>query len=746
MTQPKHISHVPDHRKAIALYNFVELPDKLVEAEALPDGDLYHSDRHTGKIECKLTTSSPLYIRCGLTTTQFNDGKESKDNPEFFYTNLDTLKPVLPGSSLRGMLRTLIEIASFAKVDRVSGQNHFFFRAVAADKDDPLKQEYTKYIKNVKAGYLNKRGDRWFIHPVKTVQDTTFAWVKEEYISDLAEFIKMDDAMYLPQYIQVSYRQVKKTKTRYFVEGVSLPSICPTNIGMLVTSGNMKLADDKPTTRRNHCIVFQQSPNPNGLEIDTTAIQHYCDALTDFQKDAPFNKDMGVLEEGRPIFYCQPENGKPVTFFGQSPNFRIPYSSQGNGHAATARDFIPLHLKDPEEKECGIPIVDIAEAIFGFVRGNKRENSDQSRAGRIFVSDAICTSDGNDIWYEEQPIIPQILASPKPTTFQHYLVQPEENQAAKPKLKHYASEGTVIRGHKLYWHKGSRPDFKHPQPQEAQEKQATQITKIKPIKSDVSFKFTIHFENLSNIEIGALLWVLDIAKNDDYRLSLGMGKPLGMGAVKIESTLHLSDREQRYSNLFEGNVWAVGETLKDDPGFASEFENYIAGSFREIPRIQMLLSMLKWKDLPAVSDTRYMEIERDIKKEHLGKPSKPTDKTVNEYKDRFVLPTPLDVRQNDRQHNRNLQTPPNIDTIKPKPKSSDTPKYKEGDTLEAQITNINGTNVTYELPDRTKRTKNKFKQAGSLQVGQNVRVRVVTLKEDGSIKKVEFAGSLSNIA
>ena len=77
---PKHIDKITDpKRKAVAPYNFVELPDKVVEAQALPDGDRYWQEsehqgndqiikisRHTGKIECTLTTSSPLYIRCGL--------------------------------------------------------------------------------------------------------------------------------------------------------------------------------------------------------------------------------------------------------------------------------------------------------------------------------------------------------------------------------------------------------------------------------------------------------------------------------------------------------------------------------------------------------------------------------------------------------------------------------------------------------------------------------------------------------
>jgi hypothetical protein len=56
---PKHLKEVPEDRKAIAPYNFVELPNKVVESEPLPSHDSYDLNRHTGRINCTLTTESP---------------------------------------------------------------------------------------------------------------------------------------------------------------------------------------------------------------------------------------------------------------------------------------------------------------------------------------------------------------------------------------------------------------------------------------------------------------------------------------------------------------------------------------------------------------------------------------------------------------------------------------------------------------------------------------------------------------
>ncbi|WP_375494239.1 TIGR03986 family CRISPR-associated RAMP protein [uncultured Nostoc sp.] len=643
----KHIRKIPNNKRAIAPYNFVELPDKIVAAELETDGKLrdknrYYSDRYTGRIECTLTTYSPLYIRCGLTKKEFECGTEAKNLPDFYYIDPITKKPVLPGSSLRGMLRTLVEIISFSKISSVSDYQRLFFRAVATrTDDDSLAQAYRQYINpnQVKAGYLKRDGDTWKIIAARENNSTSFAWVKEEDLSstDFPELKRFDNSGYLPQDIPVSFQRITKPKGRYIAEDVKIPKQYPLNQGRLVTSGNMKETSDSDSEsiRTYHCVVFAPSPNPNKTYIiDRDAIEHYCNALTEFQqKKPPFDEKLGMLQENRPVFYCQPTKDNIVTLFGHSPNFRIPYSPNGDGKAATVVDFIPKDLRDGS-------IIDIAEAIFGFVRRDKQpEGKEQSRASRISVSDAICLSSANDIFMTQGVITPKILASPKPTTYQHYLVQPEETNAEKSKLKHYASqptEETVIRGHKLYWHKGSNHDIQHPKPNEVKD---TQTTQIKPIKSDVEFQFTIRFENLSRVEIGALMWILNIAQNNDYRLSLGMGKPLGMGAVKIESNLYISKRKARYTQLLNNNSWETAESRDDNPDYQQFFENYIlqelrqTGRFNDIPRIQMLLAMLSWLS-PTASKTRYMEIERE---------QNPLDGEPNEYKNRRVLPTPLDV-------------------------------------------------------------------------------------------------------
>ncbi|MBD2629615.1 TIGR03986 family type III CRISPR-associated RAMP protein [Trichormus variabilis] len=740
---PKHISNVPDHRKAIAPYNFVELPESVVEVspDSLPQQNRYYAqseNRYTGRIECTVTTESPLYIRCGFTQEEFGCGADSKYLPDFFYTNPleKSIKPVIPGSSLRGMLRNLVEIITFSKIDQVADNQRLFFRAVAANpKQDSLGATYKKYIlpQNIEAGYLKKDSEGWYIQPAKKEHDKTFAWVREKDLF-LQDLINFDDNKYKPQYIAVSYRQVaidyNDRAKRLFASDVDTPNTYPQKKGVLVTSGNMKQDNsDKLSPRRNHCLVFdclvfESDSNVEKLRLDERAIEYYRNALTDFQKESPFSKDWGMLNENCfVVFYYPPENGGKVVFFGQSPNFRIPYTHQDNGYAATVANFIPTHLTS-EKENSKIDLIDLADTIFGWVKKNNKKELPENirqRAGRVFVTDAQYQSaDERGIWYKgnfNDTITPQILSEPKPTCFQHYLVQSEKDnpQADKAKLKHYASQPeseTVIRGHKLYWHKGKNHNFEHPEGDNAS---GTQVTKIKPIHSGVKFKFGIHFENLTGVELGALLWVINISQIEDkgkqYRLKLGMGKPLGMGSIKIEPQLYLSDRHHKYTQLFNENKWELGESEvigEKYVNFIEQFEEYILSNIAledypkhknkgeihhisELPRIEMLLAMLTWDNsLGIEKNTRYMEIQRDVTKFHIGKP-KNGDKTINEYKERPVLPTPLQVmgREDNPRIDKPSSSPSNsgssIDTPKPKPKTKPQEPQGQSSNVEKPI-------------------------------------------------------------
>lgn len=665
---PKHQNPKPEYA-AKAPYNFVPLPDQIITVDpaSLPDQDRYHADRHTGQIACRLTTASPLYVRAALEWDEFvasQNGKEVKNKPEFFYT-ADRLRPAIPGSSLRGMLRGLVEIASYSKVQDVTDRR-LVYRAVGDTtthgnayrdrlmQDDGPGEEggkrYHSYTPLMRAGYMEKDATgEWGIRPARRINGTTFARISERAIpSSLSRWYDCQNASKI--WVQAGPYEYQKVRGGFirikFARIVRAAAQEEKDLVPAVVARSGWMAN-----KRTEAVIFEPDPNAKWIPLSDELIRdyhkHYEDINTQqsirgARRSSLLDPAQGVLVDHQPVFYLIEKS--EVVAFSHTMMMRLPYRKPLN-------EFIPPELRRESD-------LDLAEAIFGYTKSTG-EGKRRAYAGRVFVSDAQLAHDQppSDIWLSTELVKPKILGSPKPTTFQHYLTQQNPNpielpgkrtagggQRSEMKLTDYASktpDETVLRGTKLYWHKGNA-SLEQIQEDKTVPEDDKQHTKMQPVKAGVAFEFTIRFENLSDEELGALLWVLDVAQNDAYRLKLGMGKPLGLGAVKIESTLHLADRKDRYAHLLSGSAWADGRPQADVREKAiGAFESLVVTrlglknvkTFGDIERIKMLLTMLSWPG-PKPEETRYLEIEH---KDSQGQ-------KVNEYKGRPVLPNPLGLK------------------------------------------------------------------------------------------------------
>ena len=201
----------PTVETAKAPYNFVPLPEKVVtfDPDSLPDQDEYHAQRHTGYVECLVTTESPVFVRSPLTPEEFERQEKRLDEkspwreqvrnkPDFFYTD-PAKAPRIPGSSLRGMLRQLVEIVGYGKMEFVSDQ-HLVYRAVGDttshgeeyrkrimhDDGEGYNRQgkrFRQYTPQVLAGYIEQDpyGD-WFIRPARKIEGVSFAPVSYTHL------------------------------------------------------------------------------------------------------------------------------------------------------------------------------------------------------------------------------------------------------------------------------------------------------------------------------------------------------------------------------------------------------------------------------------------------------------------------------------------------------------------------------------------------------------------------------------
>ncbi len=554
-----------------APYNFIPLNNELItiKKECIPSFDTYHKDLYTGYISLEIETLTPLYIRDTLNDEEYSkmlanrkrkDNKKEKPfaNPAFFSPG-SLIR--IPGSSMRGMIRTLIEIVSFGKFINFHDRK-LYYRSFA-DRCKRLRDEYRKYIKP-QGGILKKEGLSYYI------EESNFEIIKEKEAKAILLNYKLKDAPYEIQKLKY------KNKSGYLV-------ISP------LINGRKK-------------YYFIEIPS-SGKRIKLSK-----EDIKDYKNDKERKAGINLLKELErkdevPCFFSKyiDSKGNNRIAFGHTKMFRIPYIKSIGEH-------IPEKLRKEEN-------IDFAEAIFG------RESD---FASRVFFEDFYLIDTQNPLLPEGNP---KILSTPKPTCFQHYLVQGNENLKDFPKnLAHY-NDGKPIRGYKLYWHREAN-NWKATK--EEVDKHISQYTTIRPVREGAKFQGIIRFENLTKEELGALLFVLHLPEECAHRL--GMVKPLGLGSIKIKPKLYLSERQRRYQDLF--HEWS--ENLSETPSiedFKKSFESFILSKLSsnlktlwEHERIKKLKIMLNFKKHPVNTKTDYLD---------LGK-----------FKDRKVLPDPEKVYDN----------------------------------------------------------------------------------------------------
>jgi len=222
-----------------------------------------------------------------------------------------------------------------------------------------------------------------------------------------------------------------------------------------------------------------------------------------------------------------------------------------------------------------------AEALFGVVDATATTTDDDDNgrnlASRLIFHDALVEKD-IDLLHK---CTLKILGSPKPPSPIMYLHH-KKDQSKNIKREQLDGKNTLPNGRKYYLH--------HPEKQikkefweTATKKNQNQKMTCSPIPAGVSFRFCIDFDNLNGDELGLLLSALEpdrspilketrnMAKpTDEFWHRMGLGKPLGLGSVRIEvQNIRYVDRVQRYSkNGVEQErdrlIWQRTEELQEE--------------------------------------------------------------------------------------------------------------------------------------------------------------------------------------
>jgi len=235
--------------------------------------------------------------------------------------------------------------------------------------------------------------------------------------------------------------------------------------------------------------------------------------------------------------------------------------------------------------------------VFGWVRGDevgRKHERDQDRddavRGHVRFSHGLLQGAWGDR-PERQSIrceLP-ILGSPKPTTTGFYLRERKGVANARKRRWPQAcnAPGAFPPGHPMYRAEESRqrgrkhyprrekidPGSNDPtrdglrRPEGEPDSQSRTVHLLPP---RLQFRFHVHFDNLSGQELGALLQSLELAENDaagwrapaegGFRHALGAGKPLGMGACRVQvREMRIHHRAENPSARYKVAPWGEGD-------------------------------------------------------------------------------------------------------------------------------------------------------------------------------------------
>ena len=583
---------------ANAPYNFVPINVSVVEAPEPPSFETYYDRYFTGYIECDLQTLTPIFLGDSLTEKELEEiakkkaeeeKKRNSDEKKIIKTNSDFFSPAnkirIPGSSLRGMVRNLVEVVSWSKIGFFEDKNLYYrsFADVSSVRDEYLDTICPKDMATgrsnykMSAGYLKKDGFEYYIYPAKkNSKGLQFRRITKE---DAKSQLRRNNIYYS------EFKYYELPDGEHIVVSGSMPRKKDWVINSINLEGTkIKIPEEDV---ENYRMDENRGRNlPSGKKVQNLIIE--CDQ-----------------KEYVPCFYVtwEDKNGEQRVSFGHTGMFRISYRKSIKEHIP------PAHFNDE--------IMDFATAIFGITSDNKKNNEENnaSFSGRVFFEDACLINPNENPLMEKKTS--KILLGPKPTSFQLYLEQDSTN---KKRLRHYNSDAW-IRGNKFYWHKSGEKWEREDLDPIAKLKDFDNV--MRPVKPKTEFKFRIRYENLSRTELGSLLFTLKLPEGCAHKI--GMGKPIGLGSVAITPHLFISDRKERYSNVFDGVKWELGEreqNKEEIKGFILAFEKDIldkmspterekAESLWNTSRLSQLSTLLNFQkgvELENKNKTEYMQL------------------------------------------------------------------------------------------------------------------------------------------
>lgn len=581
-----------------APYNFVPLSGfvHLQEGETPDSQDRPFPDGWCGELDIELTALSDLLVSRGT-----ERGAKGPGEARMFELNRPGgARWAIPASSVRGMVRSVVEIAAFGKMAPRTDDRRFgvrdltrsgdFYRSritqdevVAAASPDNAFGATNGTVSGIapltRAGWLMLKDvdgrKRWVVRECKygriDFEDlrahNIIATATRSAIDrrDLAIKRNILHCKAITPVVEAHFsngltRNANRTSYLVFMDvGEVRPSNHVVRPGLSTVNGYLVFTNIVGKNRKrdyffiddgdsvdivvDHHIMSQfQEINPISVKGDdaNTKISSW-----GFWKNELLSGQLGRengREPGIPVFFLasapeQPGANPQVIAIGLSQMLKLPY------------DHSVHDMVENTSKDHAAPSPDMAEAIFGTASD---KDDGTGWRGRVTFS------------HLEGPLAKAartaaparlILNSPKPSFYPAYVEQSRGKEVCTYLSPQNDGPGSEIRGWKRYQVTGApyRPTDLIYKPAGWADKETPLppprgygdqlATRLHPVPGGTTFTGKMHVHNLRPVELGALLWALGLgegvrgeAGTRRQNHGLGMGKPFGFGRCALRVT------------------------------------------------------------------------------------------------------------------------------------------------------------------------------------------------------------------
>lgn len=567
-----------------APYNFIPFSKKTVgiKEEQMAVHDRIENNLLTGVIDYTIESQTPILV---------SDGNKEKED----FTRDELGRVVIPGSTMRGLIRNNVQVLGLSGFDDDIDDYNLMYRHVASGAE---KKQYGEMLgnkqisvgngkemgvlANVRGGYVKNNNGKYEIYPAvehfagnsdnKNVNMSYYVLNERNILDNMDNYpffkknqnhkymqykfgttfyeeidrngkthYKTDNVnkngKYKPFYVEVSFEV-----SGNIVKRVDEPGIC-SNSGFLVGTGIMN-------EKKALYIIPQKDEKKEVIEISESDIRNF---RIDFNGRKNTLKDSKRQNKGGEKIFDLPEDGqeRPVffisglddhTYFGFTPRLRMFYRHKiKDGYKVEKNEY------------------DYAKSLFGTT-------GEKSYKSKVSFSDALLKGDISHI-----QAVKIIQGEPKPTSYMDYLKQ---GKGAKINGNNntvtYNTDDFELRGQKQYWLHRQKNELVNIKNGNGNQNIGSNIY---PLKSGSEFCGKVRFQNLTNDELGLLLW--SIRLNENSYMNVGKAKAYGCGVIKVKNIdCHVVNYERAY-DINAGVMGNPFERIENIQKYIDEYKKTI---------------------------------------------------------------------------------------------------------------------------------------------------------------------------